>query len=120
MKAKLKELHSPDIDLETFVPDDPKNFWFALEASIGVDGECGADLFVFEVYTPEALADRRASGCLGEVVFGRNIIIVFSYDFRTLKLSLERYCDNCVEDDWEALSAKLSRIGKWEFEDYKE
>lgn len=118
MRAKLKALHSPDIDLETFSPDDPTNFGFLLQAMIGPEGQDGMESFDLEVCTPKWLMDRHLHGASPEVIFGMHMILVFSYDLHQIRGALERYCERCVGDDWPTLTTKLARLGAWEFEDY--
>lgn len=118
MRAELKELHSPDIDLTTFLPADPKSFRFLLQAMIGPEGQEGAESFDIEVCTPTWLMEEQSRGTAPRVVLGLHMMFVFSYDLSQIKGTLERYCKQCVGDDWSALTAKLARLGAWEFEDY--
>lgn len=118
MRAKLKALHSPDVDLETFSPADPTNFGFLLQAMIGPEGQDGADSFDIEVCTPKWLMDQHTLGASPDVVWGMNRMFVFIYDLRQIRGALDRYCERCVGEDWPALVAKLAKIGAWEFENY--
>jgi hypothetical protein len=118
MKAKLKSLHSPDVDLASFSPVDPTNFGFLLQAMIGPDGQEGAESFEIQVCTPKWLVDRHEQGVFPDIILGMYMMFVFSYDLRQISRTLERYCERCVGDNWQALAAKLARLGAWEYEDY--
>jgi len=115
MKASLKRLHSPDIDIETFWPEEEDCFGFLLEAMIGPEGENSEESFGMQVCTPAWLAKKYAAE---EVVVGRHLLIVFDYDIRRIEARIRRYCERCVADSWEDISAMLGRIGNSEFEDY--
>ena len=42
------------------------------------------------------------------------------YDYDRLVKMVELYCDSCEGKNWRDVAQKLSRLGKWEFEDYSE
>lgn len=115
MKAKLKRLHSPDIDIQTYWPEDMQNFSFLLQAMIGPDDSDGEESFDIEVCTPEWLRSQYSSE---DIIMGRHLLIVFDYDFDRIKSYISRYCDQCQGENWDEISLKLGRIGRWEFEDY--
>ncbi len=118
MRAKLKALHSPDVDLDTFSPSDPTCFGFLLQAMIGPEGQDGSESFDIEVCTPKWLLERHGRGACPDVVLGTHMMFVFSYDLGQIRAALERYCERCFGDDWQELTQKLARLGAWEFEAY--
>jgi len=115
MKASLRRLHSPDIDIGTFWPEEEDCFGFLLEAMIGPEGEVSEESFGMQVCTPAWLAKKHAAE---EVVFGRHLVIVFDYDIRRIENRIRNYCERCVADSWEEITPMLGRIGRSEFEDY--
>lgn len=116
MRAKLKQLSSPDIDLNNYWPEDENNFGFLLEASIGLEHEGGADVFSIMVCTPDWIKSEYLSR---KNVWGRHMLIVFNYDLDEIKKVIIRYIENCTGDNWLAIAQKISRVGAWEFEDYQ-
>jgi hypothetical protein len=118
MKAKLKSMHSPDIDITSFSPSDPTNFCFLLQTMIGPDGEDGAESFDIQVCTPTWLMDRHAQGKSPNIILGIHMIIMFSYDINQLRTTLEKYCEQCVGDNWSSVANQLSKLGAWEFDHY--
>lgn len=115
MRAELKFLHSPDVDLDSYYPEDPSNFSFLLQAMIGIEGKDGHDSFDIMVYTPQWLLQHHNDS---DVVFGRHTLIVFDYDIGRLRAAISRYCEYTFGDDWLEIAERLARIGYWEFEDY--
>lgn len=118
MRAQLKSLHSPDVDLESFVPEDSKNFGFLLQAMIGPEGEDKSESFDIQVCTPGWLLERKERNVIPDVILGLHQVIVFSFDLQKITGALDHYCRNCVADDWAGLTAKLKCLGAWEFEGY--
>ena len=55
-----------------------------------------------------------------EVIFGYQHLIVFKYNFQEIKEKIESYINNLSGSNWDDLANKISLIGKWEFEDYKD
>jgi len=115
MRAELKSIHSPDVDLSGFWPDDPTCFGFLLQAFVGPENEVGEDSFSFTICTPRWLEVEYRD----RVTFGANHIIVTEYDLPKIKAHLARYCERCVGDTWSEVAAKVARVGRWEFEDYR-
>jgi hypothetical protein len=116
MRAKLKGISSPDVELSSYWPENEACFGFLVEAQIGPENEDGADLFQIMVCTPdwikENCSDRKA-------IWGRHMLIVFVYDLNEIESTIKRYVESCVADDWHGLAMKFGRIGGWEFEDYQ-
>lgn len=117
IRPSLKRLHSPDIpDLKSFVPKNKKSFGFLLQAMFGPEASEGEESFDMIVCTPEWLANELK---LMKIISGRYHIIVDEYDFEKIISFLDAYGRQCVGSTWRDVALQLSRIGKWEFEDYE-
>ena len=114
MTAKLKRMHSPDVDLHNFWPDDPKCFGFLLQFFAGTEKEEGDDAFSIMVCTPRWFEREKSS----PIVFGANYLIVAEYDLVAIEEFLRRYCERCSGESWFEVAAKIGRVAHWEFEDY--
>ena len=118
MKAELKRVHSPDVEnFSTYWPDDVENFCFLLQAMIGPEGMEGEESFDIEVCTPKRLASTYDKH---DVIIGRHLFIVFEYDYDRIIATINKFISNCSGDSWKEMAEKISRLGKWEFEDYSE
>jgi hypothetical protein len=115
MRAALKRLHSPDVDLPSYWPDDPSNFGFLIQAFIGPEVEQGEESFGFILCTPKWLQAKAD----GRIMFGLHHLIVTDYDLNAIEQHLRRHCERCVGSSWQEIAIKLSRVGQWEFEDYR-
>jgi hypothetical protein len=116
MKAELKGLFSPDVDdLENFRPNDPNNFCFLLQVMAAPEGSEGEESFDIEVCTPTWLAETYAPD---NIIFGRHHIIVQQYNYEKLAQVIVEILEECSGENWEEVATKISRYGKWEFEDY--
>jgi hypothetical protein len=47
-------------------------------------------------------------------------LIVFEYDYDRLLRTIEQVCESTEGDTWQEVADRLSRLGAWEFEDYRE
>jgi len=115
MKAKLKRLHSPDVDLPNYWPEDTRCFGFLLQFFVGPENEDGDDSFSITVCTPRWLEREKSDG----MFFGANHLIVSEYDLASIEAFLKRYCERCSGETWPELAMKIGRIALWEFEDYR-
>ena len=116
MRAAIRNLHSPDIDdLETYRPADPDRFGFLLQMLIGPVGGPGQESFDVQVCTPRWISETHAND---EILIGRYLVIVFSYDFPSLKRFLEEKVAEAAGETWNDVAQYLGRFARWEFEDY--
>jgi hypothetical protein len=113
----LKRLHSPDaLNLESFTPVDPTSFSLLLQAMFGPEGNEGEESFDILVCTPRWLASEVERKGL---VDGRHHLVVSKFDLAQIRAFLVAYAKDCAGKTWPEAAVKLSRLGKWEFEDYR-
>ena len=117
MKAEIKRLHSPDVDdLITYKPNNEKDFGFLLQMMVGPKGQEGEESFDMTVCTPQWLL----SNCSDEkIIFGRDYLIVFDYNYQDVFNKLTEFVETIEGNTWDELAQHLSKIGRWEFENYK-
>lgn len=115
MRAVLKELMSPDVDLRTYQPEDEEEFGFLLEVTIGPDDAEGGDLFQIIVCSPKWLMKNHKRD---DLIFCQHRLIAFEYNLHRIRQKIANYCSTCVGNDWTEIVAQLQRIGHWEFGDY--
>ncbi len=54
------------------------------------------------------------------IVDARHTLVVDAFDYAELLRFLDRRVSACEGETWDATAQKLSRLGHWEFEDYRE
>lgn len=114
MRPKLKSCLSLEVDLRSYDPAELDDFSFGLRAMIGSADSQGQESFDIHVCTPKWLV-RHCQ----EPMWGRHMLIVPHYDLVMIEAAIEGYCQSCSGRDWNEVGMRLSRIGKWEFEDYR-
>ena len=83
---------------------------------VGPEGGEGEESFDIDVCTPKWLEEA----CQGEgFVVGRHYLIVARYEVTQLKSVITGLVEKCEGDSWPEVAEKVSRIGHWEFEDYR-
>lgn len=116
MKAEVKRLHSPDIqDLTNHNPLSEDNFCFLVQVLVGPAGSEGEESFDLLVCTAKGLAEKLE---VEPSIFGHAYLFVKSYDFDELQQAVKRRFE-ISGSNWNEITSKLSRLGKWEFEDYR-
>jgi len=116
MHATVRELHSPDIDnLATYEPPETDKFSFLLQIIVGPSDAPGEEAFDVVVCTPRWLLGSHASN---DIVIGRHLLIVFKYDYVRLRDFLTARIAEAEGVTWRDVAQIISRIGRWEFEDY--
>ena len=103
-------------DLEDWVPADPEVFTFGLQLIVGAEGAEGEDSFDINVVTPKWLLFNSEE----KIFIGRHYLIMLSFNFERLRNYIASYIETCTGDTWLEVAEKLGRLGKWEFEDYRE
>lgn len=117
IRAELRALYATDMDvLGTYKPDNIEDFCVVVRAMVGPKGSKGEESFDINVCTPKWLAKK----CQVEgFAVGRHYLIVGFYDLATIKTIILKLVEGCDGNSWEEVADKVSRIGYWEFEDYK-
>jgi hypothetical protein len=116
MRAVLRDIiFSPN---PRTLPGDPANFAFGVQLLVGPADGPGEESFLLTVCSPEWLAARCGGG---ELVNGLHHVIVSSgaYDERMLREWLRRRVASAEAASWQGVTAQLSLLGEWEFEDYR-
>ena len=117
MQPRIQALFSICIDdLDSYSPPDPVDFNVSIRLIAGPDDQEGEESFDFNVCSPAHLA-VLAQG--GTPFLLRHIILADRFDFPAIRAFVERYVRSCSGENWLEVGEKLSRLGHWEFEDYK-
>lgn len=117
MRARVRRLHSPDVDLDTYRPADPADVGVLVQVIVGPADGPGEESFDVVVCTPRWL--ERHTQRDGPLV-GRHHLIVSEYDAKQVREFLVRLFEAEQADSWRALAERLARYGQWEFEDYSD
>jgi len=117
IRPTLKRLHSPDIsNLETHHPEDEESFGFLIQAMFGPEGAQGEESFDMVVCTPKWFEKQILDD---SALSGRHHLFVKRYDIEIIRAFLIQYARTCAGETWQQVAEMLSRISKWEFEDYR-
>jgi hypothetical protein len=77
----------------------------------------GEESFDVKVCTPKWLEGR----CISEgFVLGRHYFVVPHYDMTFVLKTVTELVEHCTGNTWQEVTAKVARLGYWEFEDYQE
>ncbi|MBV8513897.1 MAG: hypothetical protein JO260_01230 [Acidobacteria bacterium] len=107
MKAKRRNLHSPDADdLKTFAPLPADDFRFLLQTIVGPEAERGQESLDVIACTPDRLKRRFHTS---DIILGHEKIIVLDYHYERLRSFIADSCGNCVADSWE-IANKLAEL----------
>src|SRR5687768_17385615 len=110
MRAQIREFDSPDVcDLPGWIPPEPDCFGFLLTVIAGPADTAGEETFDFVVCTPEWL--RRTHGETSNII-ARHHLLVFRYDFDSIRATLSSLVASLEGETWDELGAKLARYGK--------
>lgn len=107
------EIDAPD----AFVPADPEKFSCWLRMIFGPSDGPGEEFLDFTVCTPRWLAEQVT---LNGPMNGRHHIIVNQFHWPTLRAYLEELVATTWGADHAEVATRLSRYGRYEFEDYSE
>ena len=103
-------------DLELHVPQDQQKFCVLVRAMVGPRGGGGEESFDINVCTLQWLEeqiDREG------FVFGTHRLFVKTYDTLQIKKLITKFIERYSGASWREVAEKISRIARWEFEDYK-
>ncbi len=46
------------------------------------------------------------------------MLIVFEWNFERVEAFISESANACIGETWKAVAEQMSRLGRWEFEDY--
>src|SRR4051794_8338055 len=87
----------PDGDFSKFHPDDPGCFSCALQLLVGIQNQGGGESFQLTVCTPQWLAANHSKD---DIVIGKNLLIVFDFQYAHIVQWLHRYVERCTGETW--------------------
>jgi immunity protein 8 of polymorphic toxin system len=115
VRVRLKGFHSPDVfDLRDYVPAGSDKFGFLIELLVGSDEGGEADIIGAVICRPRWLAQKYKAS---DAISGYHKIIVLGYDYERLWAYVEAYCKSVEEPMWQAVAARVGKLGMWEFAD---
>ncbi|QYN48695.1 hypothetical protein GYM73_03455 [Apibacter sp. ESL0432] len=120
MKAVLNRIYRLDDFgeyLSDYFPLDKFNFNVPIRMIVGESMNKGEESFDLTICTPKWLLQNMKEE---DIFFARHYLIVKEYDYARIYNYIKKYVDGLTGDTWDEIGLKLSRIGYWEFEDYKE
>ncbi|WP_425647295.1 immunity 8 family protein [Agrobacterium leguminum] len=115
MKAEIRFYSMVGGELANYWPEDPFDFCIGMDATIGVEGGTGGDIFSFEVCSPRWFQANRAQS----PTFARHVLFVNQYDEYAIKRAVEEIVDRASGENWDEIASILARYMFWEFEDYE-
>lgn len=117
ISAQVKAISTWEGDhLELHVPQDPQKFCVLVRAMVGPRGGEGEESFDINVCTAEWLKDQVGREGF---VLGLHRLFVNTYDPAQIKKLLTTFIERYSGDSWREVAEKISRVARWEFEDYK-
>ena len=112
MKLEVQFLHCADVlDLVSWKPEDPDDFYLFLEVSMGVVGEVGEEVFYFHVCSPGYLARNYA---IDGYALGRHFVIMMRYNYDLLKQIMDGIAERASGSTWEEAIREIGKHGRWE------
>jgi hypothetical protein len=112
VRAVVRYLHSPDLELGTEAPPDPEDFEILVQVMAGPADGPGEESFDVVVCTPACLRRAVRKG----PVLGRHLLVVDRYDLDVIERFLVTAVEAARARSWPELGTLIGRIGKWEFE----
>lgn len=118
ISAQVKRISTWEgYDLESHVPQDTQKFSVLVRAVVGPRGGEGEESFDIHVCTPQWLDEQvEREG----FVLGTHRLFVKTYDTAQIKKLVTKFIERYSGDSWQDVAEKISRIGQWEFEEYKQ
>lgn len=117
MRAELRFLDGPDVDLETFAPAADEPFRVLIDMHVGPHGGQGQDLFQLVVCNLAWLQSELRAYPLQLV---HHTMIVDSWNYHDVEQLLRRTVDAIEDTNWERVALRVGEIGLWEFYNLRE
>ncbi len=119
MRAVLKQLRSLEAEdhPRAYSPADPTKFGTWIRLMVGPENEPGSEAFDVLLCTPDWLRDELVAE--PRAMWGRHMLVVATYDLDAIEAEVRNAVQRCSGANWAEITQKLSKLGAWEFEDYR-
>lgn len=115
MRASTRSIFSSDIDDTASWSPDSEEWALRVHVVAGPADGPGEESFDLAICSGEWLAEQaRRDGIFDP----RHHLVVDGFKWPELYAYLQRRVEQCHGDKWEDVAQQLSRLGRWEFEDY--
>lgn len=115
MKAYLHSINCPDVDDITNFEPSTASFAIPLQLMVGpAENRESEESFDLVVCSPDWLSQEK------QPVIGNHFLITNEFSYGALEQFFREYLASCHGEDWRAVALKVARLGRWEFEDYRE
>ncbi|MEU7767186.1 Imm8 family immunity protein [Nocardia sp. NPDC049190] len=115
MKAELKGIYSPDTDLADSSAELPTDT-LLVQLMIGPENAPGEESFDVLVCTPEwnvRTSDSRRPET------NEHTLVLDRIDIALVRRYVNDFLRDLERPTWQELATEISRVGKWEFQDYR-
>jgi hypothetical protein len=116
MRARVRSIFSTEVELDDFRATVVDDFALQVRLIVGPLDSPGDESFDVTVCTPVWIA--RWISEFGPLD-GRHHLVVLEWNAKQIRTLLTNEFESQEADDWATLGEKLSRFGRWEFEDYR-
>ena len=115
MRAEIRSYSlTENEDLSSYELGEKQVFGFTLLSEIGIRGQEGSDFFEVDVASPGFLEQLTP-----QPIFLRHTLLATDYNIPEAVAMVHKYIEALEENSWEELASKVSRVARWEFEDYR-
>jgi hypothetical protein len=114
MELTIKSMMSPDVEIDAWEAESPRDVYFLLELEIGETHRDAADLFQVMVATPEGLREHAR----GNIISERATLVLSEFSWPSLHRALQDILRKCQTTDWPQSCLRLQRYFRWEYEDF--
>ncbi len=84
---------------------------------VGLEEKEGKESFDIQICTPNWLLSNLKKD---DVISGGHFLITPEYNYERILQKSKSLIESCSGNTWGEIPEKVSRIGFWEFEDYKD
>ena len=110
MMPELKWMFSPDVEIETFAPEEGAPWGFLLQIGLAPPGIDGADSFDVIVCSPDWIPLHYGSDA---IVDGRFHLIMATYSEAILKSYIERTARNSAAPTWNEVVDRFGQVAQF-------
>lgn len=119
MKSILKDFYCLDIieRLDGYIPADVYNFGFWARIIVGEKDLGGEESFDIMICTPKWILENYKEN---DIIIGQYHLIVLKYNYNNIYSYLRDKINSIEKENWSEIGNQIGKIGKWEFEDYRD
>lgn len=116
INAEVKNIDIIKEYLNSINPNEKDFFCIDIVFTVGTPEKDNSNYFIISICSPRWIEKF----CKSKEIWANNMLVVPKWDPESIKCTIQQKVESMRAETWDKLATKISRIARWEFEDFED